>query len=59
MSTIPQLAIRTTESLPALRLNLFLKIGFVRSAESARTNSPRRNSLKRKIQKSASQVQIF
>ena len=32
-STIPQLAIRTTESLPALRLNLFLKIGFVLSAE--------------------------
>lgn len=32
-STIPQQVIRTTESLPALRLNLFPKIGFVRSAE--------------------------
>lgn len=42
-NTIPPQVIRTTESLPVLRLNLFPKIGFVRSAESARTNSPRRN----------------
>ncbi len=46
MSTIPQQAIRRTESLPALRLNPFPKIGFVRSAESEKTNSPKLKSPK-------------
>lgn len=32
-SMIPQSAIRRTALLPALRLNLFLKIGFVLSVE--------------------------
>ena len=54
MSTIPQQAILKTASLPALRLNPFLKIGFVLSVESEKTSS-----LKPKFKKICIQMQIF